>query len=186
MTAAQVMPFGANLRHSASIWFASSRVGASMRTEVPRRLLSLSRCRIGSKNAAVLPVPVSAVPITSPPLNITGIACFWMGVGSVNPICSHLSFKHGCKPSSLKFICVYLFLSQPRNLIAQAAYLRGNECDLYNCRSRRPMSAFCICSSSVIIKEVLLRWVETFDVTVAAKDQRSKANERSNAPSDRY
>jgi len=32
-------------------------------------------------NAAVLPVPVWAIPITSRPDNAIGMACNWMGVG---------------------------------------------------------------------------------------------------------
>ncbi|CFN82255.1 Uncharacterised protein [Bordetella pertussis] len=35
----------------------------------------IRRCRIGSVNAAVLPVPVWAAPITSRPSTTTGIAC---------------------------------------------------------------------------------------------------------------
>ena len=38
------------------------------------------RCKSGSENAAVLPVPVWAAPITSLPVNTTGMACAWMGV----------------------------------------------------------------------------------------------------------
>ena len=38
------------------------------------------RCKSGSENAAVLPVPVWAAPITSRPVSTTGMACAWMGV----------------------------------------------------------------------------------------------------------
>ena len=41
------------------------------------------RARIGSVNAAVLPVPVWAMPMRSWPARIFGIAAAWMGVGSV-------------------------------------------------------------------------------------------------------
>ena len=41
-------------------------------------------CNKGNANAAVLPVPVCAPAITSPPANATGIACTWMGVGAVS------------------------------------------------------------------------------------------------------
>ena len=43
---------------------------------------ALSRSSIGSTKAAVLPVPVCAMPIRSRPSRITGIAFAWIGVGS--------------------------------------------------------------------------------------------------------
>ena len=49
-----------------AIWLASSRVGASTSTRAPRRgagrVSAIRRLRIGSANAAVLPVPVWAMP----------------------------------------------------------------------------------------------------------------------------
>ena len=39
----------------------------------------------GSTNAAVLPVPVCATPMTSRPDRITGMAFAWIGVGSTYP-----------------------------------------------------------------------------------------------------
>ena len=39
------------------------------------------RSIIGSTNAAVLPVPVWAIPSRSEPVRMMGIACCWMGVG---------------------------------------------------------------------------------------------------------
>ncbi len=42
-----------------------------------------SRCSAGSTNAAVLPVPVWAEPMTSRPASSSGIVCAWIGVGSV-------------------------------------------------------------------------------------------------------
>jgi hypothetical protein len=44
-----------------------------------------SRCSRGSENAAVLPVPVWAAPITSLPVRTTGIACSWMGSSTRSP-----------------------------------------------------------------------------------------------------
>ena len=44
---------------------------------------SCRRCRIGSRKAAVLPVPVEAQPIRSRPASTTGIASAWIGVGRV-------------------------------------------------------------------------------------------------------
>src|SRR5262249_9845125 len=41
---------------------------------------------MGSAKAAVLPVPVCAVPIKSFPARIIGNARSWIGVGSANPI----------------------------------------------------------------------------------------------------
>ena len=45
--------------------------------------LAMSRCSIGSTKPAVLPVPVWAPPMTSPPERTAGIACAWIGVGVV-------------------------------------------------------------------------------------------------------
>jgi hypothetical protein len=41
-----------------------------------------SRSIDGSMNAAVLPVPVWAMPSRSRPSSTVGIACAWIGVGS--------------------------------------------------------------------------------------------------------
>jgi hypothetical protein len=66
-------------------WSASSRVGAitserGMRAlERPAASLSI----IGRVKAAVLPVPVWAMPSTSRPASATGMACSWIGVGVV-------------------------------------------------------------------------------------------------------
>ena len=53
-------------RKLSTIWLASSRVGLSTRTRQDRGrfgfLSVISRCRIGSAKAAVLPVPVWAMP----------------------------------------------------------------------------------------------------------------------------
>ena len=40
---------------------------------------------MGSRKAAVFPVPVAAVPTTSWPASAGGMACAWMGVGCSNP-----------------------------------------------------------------------------------------------------
>ena len=61
------------------IWPESSRVGLSTSTrQVLRsggRGAANRRCRIGSAKAAVLPVPVCAMPMTSRPDNATGMVC---------------------------------------------------------------------------------------------------------------
>ena len=41
------------------------------------------RCSIGSVKPAVLPVPVCAAPSRSRPARMTGMACAWIGVGTV-------------------------------------------------------------------------------------------------------
>src|SRR5437660_93209 len=55
---------------------ANLRVGAMTRTRMPRRGegWATSRVRIGSVNAAVLPVPVWAMPMTSWPASTCGMA----------------------------------------------------------------------------------------------------------------
>ncbi len=64
-------------------WAASSRVGHSTRLRGMRaRARPLLRCVIiGSTKAAVLPVPVWAMPSTSRPSSALGIAWIWIGVG---------------------------------------------------------------------------------------------------------
>jgi hypothetical protein len=58
----------------------SSRVGVS--TSACTSWFSGSTySMIGSPNAAVLPVPVCAWPITSRPCRSDGIACSWIGLG---------------------------------------------------------------------------------------------------------
>lgn len=44
------------------------------------------RDRAGIPNASVLPLPVSAIPITSWPNNAAGHVHAWIGVGSLNPV----------------------------------------------------------------------------------------------------
>ena len=61
-------------------WSASSRVGARTIAWVLLFLGSIF-CRIGSANAAVLPVPVWARPTTSLPSSMVGMARAWIGVG---------------------------------------------------------------------------------------------------------
>jgi hypothetical protein len=68
-------------------WSASSRVGSSTKARTGWRAGDVElfsclsrRCSSGSENAAVLPVPVWAAPITSLPVSTTGMALAWMGV----------------------------------------------------------------------------------------------------------
>ena len=66
-------------------WAASSRVGSRIRLRGIRARLRpwASTSIIGSTKLAVLPVPVWATPIKSFIIRTDGIACAWMGVGSV-------------------------------------------------------------------------------------------------------
>ena len=50
-----------------------------------RRLPAPRRCRIGRAKAAVLPVPVWAMPCTSRPASADGMAWVWIGVGACSP-----------------------------------------------------------------------------------------------------
>lgn len=62
---------------------ASSRVGTRINACIDSFGSAFSR--IGSPNAAVLPVPVLAWPITSVPESTTGISLAWMSVGCLKP-----------------------------------------------------------------------------------------------------
>ena len=68
---------------------ASSRVGARMSARgqplLGRRGSLASCCSSGSVNAAVLPVPVCALPIRSRPSSRWGMHSAWIGVGSQYP-----------------------------------------------------------------------------------------------------
>ena len=69
-----------------SICAASSRVGVRMRARVTPRFLPIRWLRIGSRKAAVLPLPVMAQASTSRPSMAGGMASAWIGVGRVKPI----------------------------------------------------------------------------------------------------
>jgi hypothetical protein len=61
-------------------WMHSSRVGvrtSAWTSGTPGSTYSI----IGRPNAAVLPDPVWAWPITSRPASMWGMACSWMGLG---------------------------------------------------------------------------------------------------------
>ncbi len=66
-------------------WSASSRVGSMTRARGMRALARPldRRSIIGRVKAAVLPVPVWAMPRTSQPESATGMASAWMGVAVV-------------------------------------------------------------------------------------------------------
>ena len=74
---------------SSTICAASSRVGVRTSARVVPRGLSISRWRIGSTNAAVLPLPVMAQARTSRPARAGGTASAWIGVGRAKPELLH-------------------------------------------------------------------------------------------------
>jgi hypothetical protein len=59
-----------------------------------------TRWRMGRRKAAVLPLPVMADPRMSRPSRAGGRACFWIGVGSVNPIPEIPLRRSGWRPKS--------------------------------------------------------------------------------------
>ena len=67
---------GRSVRKLSAIWTASSRVGVRISTRADSRgaarALAARRCRIGSAKAAVLPVPVWAMPSRSRPASRCG------------------------------------------------------------------------------------------------------------------
>ena len=93
-------------RKLASIWTASSRVGA--RTSARQVLgatrpgMSRSWCRIGSAKAAVLPVPVWAMPRMSRPVSCGAIAWAWIGVGTSKPARARPWRSGSARPKSAK------------------------------------------------------------------------------------
>jgi hypothetical protein len=62
----------------------------------------MMRCRIGSRNAAVLPLPVAALARMSRPSRAGGIASDWIGVGRVNPSSRIALRRLGCSCSDVK------------------------------------------------------------------------------------
>ncbi len=100
----------AKLRNAVSICTASSRVGA--RTSA-RQVLGAGRpvsasswCRIGSAKAAVLPVPVWAMPRMSRPASCGAIAWAWIGVGVSKPARASASVSGAARPKPAKSVCV--------------------------------------------------------------------------------
>ena len=72
---------GASFSASTAICSASSRVGVMTRPIGPFSLCGRQRFMNGRRNAAVLPVPVCAWPITSWPFMAAGMTASWTGVG---------------------------------------------------------------------------------------------------------
>src|SRR4051812_37924483 len=62
---------------------------------------------MGSTKAAVLPVPVCAIPMTSEPVMIFGMAADWMGVGSVYPASLRAESRRGSRPRAAKGIEIF-------------------------------------------------------------------------------
>ena len=59
-------------------------------------------CSIGNAKAAVLPVPVLAMPMTSLPSRAEGIDWSWIGDGVTKPFALRLRCKFGCSAKSAK------------------------------------------------------------------------------------
>ena len=99
-----------------AICFASSRVGARISARVVFgegfSPFFISASSIGRPKAAVLPVPVWARPITSRPFIACGIACAWIGVGSVMPSSASLVTRRGASPSISKSIKILFRAAQ--------------------------------------------------------------------------
>ena len=71
-----------NLQNYSNICIANSRVGVTTNARMyPTGATLKYRCRIGSRNAAVLPEPVIELATTSFPETITGTANCWIAVG---------------------------------------------------------------------------------------------------------
>ena len=68
----------------------------------PPRATCSMRLRIGSRNAAVLPVPVSAQPIRSSPFMTIGMTALWIGVVASKPRTRMPSMSDGSRPSVSK------------------------------------------------------------------------------------
>ena len=90
-----LMPYLSKLSSTCA---ASSRVGSRMRVRgIRARARPLSRRdSIGRTKAAVLPVPVWAMPSTSRPVRADGIACAWMGVAGGSDGRENLVAKAEC------------------------------------------------------------------------------------------
>mmetsp|Transcript_104916 Transcript_104916/g.321412 ORF Transcript_104916/g.321412 Transcript_104916/m.321412 type:complete len:348 (-) Transcript_104916:257-1300(-) len=88
-----------NLNVSFSIWTASSRVGHSTKPMGPSSFCSdgwSAQCtNMGIKYATVLPLPVSAMPITSRPSSPAGMDWHWIGVGFTYP-CFRMPCMSSC------------------------------------------------------------------------------------------
>ena len=77
--------------------------GLRRRAAVPS---SRSWCRIGSAKAAVLPVPVWAMPRMSRPASCGAIACAWIGVGVSKPARASAWVSGSARPKSAKVVVV--------------------------------------------------------------------------------
>ena len=99
-----------SVRKAASICTASSRVGARTSARqvfgVGRVPSSRSWWRIGSAKAAVLPVPVCAMPRMSRPAICGAIACAWIGVGVSKPERARPAMSGSARPKSAKLVVV--------------------------------------------------------------------------------
>ena len=93
-----------------SICTASSRVGARSSARVvfgsARPESARMWCRIGRLNAAVLPVPVWAMPRMSRPSSCGPMACAWIGVGLLKSARISAAVSGAARPKSAKDVIV--------------------------------------------------------------------------------
>ncbi len=92
----------------ASIWMASSRVGARIsargRPGLRSRRLAARRVSTGRAKARVLPEPVRPRPRTSRPSRESGSVAVWMGNGAVMPLRAMASHSSGGTPRAAKVV----------------------------------------------------------------------------------
>ena len=102
-TAAAVMGVcTATSLRSSTIWAASSRVGVITSARVTPRFSSIRWCRMGSRKASVLPLPVWAQARRSRPSRAGGMASSWMGVGRVKPSSLSPRWREACNFNEAK------------------------------------------------------------------------------------
>ena len=96
--------------NTCAIWIANSRVGTITKHFTWLYLLwwlrRINKCKIGMAKAAVFPVPVWAIPNTSSPFKIEGMALNWISVGFLNPNSSKLCLINGEILYCSNFICL--------------------------------------------------------------------------------
>src|SRR5215210_2940771 len=107
-----------------TIWAASSRVGARTRARVTPRFWPMSRFRMGSANAAVLPLPVIAQARTSRPSTAGGMPSRWIGVGTVKPRSATPFKRLGCRLNEEKLMFGIIMLSEGARLLDEQWKLR--------------------------------------------------------------
>ena len=135
----------------ASIWVASSRVGASTRARGRRATLPLPAAAVrvtsGRANASVLPEPVRPRPRTSRPASESGSVAVWMGKGAVMPCSVSAEDRAAGTPSVAKEVKVeplgQLFTSELVGVRRQSN-LSGCSGDLHDAGRAGSRSPWCL------------------------------------------